>query len=100
MTYGFPCDVVVNSEKLRSTLGQYRYVATAARKLLCAIKVPRYESSIDFGNQDRQQTNHNTEHVESRENILEEKECCKQQENKPPEQSNQQAMSSRKIMNN
>ena len=48
LTYGFPSDIVIEAQKLRPVFGQYRYIATGAKKFVCSIRLPRYLSNVEF----------------------------------------------------
>jgi len=48
MTYGFPWDLILESQSLRNLFGRYRYVATGVKKVLSPASLPDYKSEIYF----------------------------------------------------
>lgn len=52
MTFGFPSDMVINSEKLRPIFGQYRYFVLGVKSFLCSIKLPVYRSNVKYSIED------------------------------------------------
>lgn len=46
LTYGFPCDLILESQNLRSTFGRYRYIASGFKKFVNPAKMVDYQSEI------------------------------------------------------
>lgn len=55
MTYGYPCDLILESENLRNVFGRYRYIACGVKKFVASLKMASYDSEIYYKEEDKEQ---------------------------------------------
>mmetsp|Transcript_25612 Transcript_25612/g.29424 ORF Transcript_25612/g.29424 Transcript_25612/m.29424 type:complete len:197 (+) Transcript_25612:822-1412(+) len=54
-TYGFPTDLIRESETLRGIFGRYRYLAVGVKQFLCHWSLPNYDSEVYYKEADASQ---------------------------------------------